>query len=91
MRVSISILSGVVLGVIVWGAAIAAPTAAPMLEKGCQKMGGEVSALIDTKGTSPNISTARAIFQAGIMECIEGEDTAANQHYLEAKDLLSGD
>jgi hypothetical protein len=59
MRVSISILSGTVLGVIVWAAAIASPAAAATVEKNCQKIGGEVSALIDTKGTSPNISTAR--------------------------------
>jgi hypothetical protein len=68
MRVSINILSGAVLGAMVWGAAIAAPAAAPTVEKDCQKMGGEVSALIDTKGTSPNISMARSIFQTGIME-----------------------
>src|SRR6266567_1901061 len=91
MRVSTSILSGVVLGVIVSGAAIAAPAAAPAVEKDCQKMGGEVSALIDTKGTSPNISTARAIFQAGVMECIEGDGVGANRDYQDAKNLLTSD
>jgi len=80
MRLSIKMLSGAVLGVLVWGAAIAAP-AATTGEKDCQKVGGEVSALIDTKGTSPNISTARAIFQTGIMECMEGDDAAANRDY----------
>src|SRR6266700_119909 len=87
MRVSISILSGVALGVIVWGAAIAAPAAAPAVDRCCQKLGGEVSALIDTRRTSPNIASARAIFQTGIMDCMEGDDTAANKRYVEAKDL----
>ena len=91
MRVSISILSGTVLGVIVWATAIASPAAAATVEKNCQKIGGEVSALIDTKGTSPNISTARAIFQAGIMECMEGDDVAANRDYRDAKNLLTND
>jgi hypothetical protein len=45
-------------------------------------MGGEVSALIDARRTSPDLSTARAIFQAGIMDCMEGD---------EAKNLLNGD
>ena len=90
MRVSINILSGAVLGAIVWGAAIAAPAAATV-EKDCQKMGGEVSALIDAKGTSPNISTARAVFQTGIMECMEGDDVAANRDYQDAKNLLTTD
>ncbi|MEA2823636.1 MAG: hypothetical protein QOF03_118 [Alphaproteobacteria bacterium] len=91
MRGSISILSGAVLGAMVWGAAIAAPAGAPTVEKDCQKMGGEVSALIDAKGTSPNISMARSIFQTGIMECIEGDDAGANKDYQDAKNLLTSD
>jgi hypothetical protein len=91
MRVSINMLSGTVLSVLVWGAAIAAPAATTTVEKDCQKVGGEVSALIDTKGTSPNISTARAVFQTGIMECMEGDDVAANRDYQDAKNLLTTD
>ena len=89
MRVSINIMSGVALSVLVWGVAIAAPAATTTGEKDCQKMGSEVSALIDNKGTSPNISTARAVFQTGIMECMEGDDVAANKDYQDAKNLLS--
>jgi hypothetical protein len=91
MRVSMSIFSGAVLGVIVWGAAMAAPAVPRAVEKDCQKMGGEVSALIDARQTSSNISTARAIFQAGIMDCMEGDDVAANNHYQDAKNLLTTD
>ena len=39
----------------------------------------------------PTICLDRAVFQAGIRDCMEGDDTAANKHYLEAKNLLSGD
>ena len=56
-----------------------------------RRVGGEVSALIDASRTSPNIAAARANFQAGIMDCMEGDDVAANQHYQEAKRLLGGD
>jgi hypothetical protein len=65
--------------------------ATPVADKGCQKLGGEVSALIDARRASSNIASARAIFQAGIMDCMEGDDAAANKHYVEAKNLLSGD
>jgi hypothetical protein len=91
MRVSINMLAGAVFGVLVSGSVIAAPAATTTVEKDCQKVGGEVSALIDAKGTSPNISTARAVFQTGIMECTEGDDVAANKDYQDAKNLLTTD
>ena len=46
------------------------------------------SAIIDTAATSQNIAPARSVFQRGIMECMEGDDAAANKHYQEAKTLL---
>ena len=54
----------------------------------CQKSGGEVSAMIDTSTRSPNLPAAKALFQRGIMECMEGDDETANKHYQDAKDLL---
>ena len=96
MRGSKYILSGLVLGASLWGAATGAPAATPanapaaaVADVDCQKLGGEVSALIDKGTRSPNISAARAAFQVGIMECMEGDDAAANKHYLDAKKLLS--
>jgi hypothetical protein len=86
MRGSKSIIYSMVLGVTLWGAAIAAPGMAA--DVGCQKIGGEVSAQIDKSGTSKNLPPARAQFQAGIMDCMEGDDASANKHYLEAKALL---
>ena len=98
MRGSNSIVTSVILGVSLWSAAIAAPATAPKTPAApaaanvdCQRVGGDVSALIDKGTTSPNISAARAAFQVGIMECMEGDDAAANKHYQEAKKLLSGD
>jgi len=100
MRGSKYILSGLVLGASLWGAAMGAPAATPanapaapaapaVADVDCQKLGGEVSALIDKGTRLPNISAARAAFQVGIMECMEGDDAAANKHYLDAKKLLS--
>jgi hypothetical protein len=86
MRNAHSIVSGAVLSALLMGFAAAAPETAPAAD--CQKLGGEVSALIDNKLTSPNIASARANFQAGIMDCMEGDDVAANTHYSEAKKLL---
>ena len=91
MRVSITMVAGAVLGLLVSGSAIAAPAPTASVERDCQKVGGEVSALIDAKGTSPNIATARAVFQTGIMECMEGDDAKANKDYQDAKNLLNGD
>ena len=54
----------------------------------CEKVGGETSKLIDANATAPNVAKARAVFQVGIMECMEGDDAAANGHYQEAKNLL---
>lgn len=55
----------------------------------CQKLGSDVSALIDQRRDSPNIAQARAVFQLGIMECMEGDDVVADQHYTNAKNLLA--
>jgi len=104
MRGSIAIVSSVILSVALWGAAIAAPAAAPSapansaanavsapVEADCRKVGGEVSALIDKGGSSPNISVARSTFQRGIMDCMEGDDVTANRLYQQVKDLLGGE
>jgi hypothetical protein len=54
-------------------------------------VGSDVSALIDKSAGSPNLPAARAIFQVGIMECMDGDDAAANKRYQDAKKLLSND
>jgi len=96
MRGSKSLISGLILGLTLCGVAVAAPVApaikAPVAaEADCQKVGGEVSAMIDKGRTSPNISAARAAFQVGIMECMEGDAATANKHYEDAKKLLSNE
>jgi hypothetical protein len=97
------ILSGVMISAVLCGAAFAAPasTSGPhstttavhppaSTQPDCQKMGSDVSALIDQKKDSENIAAARSVFQVGIMECMEGSDDAANTHYQQAKNLLAG-
>ena len=84
-----------------WTAAAAAPANAPSPsvttpaasagEADCQKVGGDVSALIDKGTRSPNVAAARAVFQVGIMECMDGDDAAANKHYDDAKKLLTNE
>ncbi|HXJ03311.1 MAG TPA: hypothetical protein VNH44_18980 [Micropepsaceae bacterium] len=97
MRGSKFLVSSLVLGASLWSAAIAAPATAPVapavpvVEQDCQKVGGDVSVLIDKQATSPNLPAARAAFQVGIMECMDGDDAAANKHYQDAKKLLSDD
>ena len=106
MRGLKNILSSTILSAALCGVAVAAPTTTPAGDHlapaksvtaktvddiDCQKSGSEVSALIDAKKGSPNISAARATFQVGIMECMEGDDATANKHYQEAKKLLSND
>ena len=102
MRTPIRILTIAAIGMVLGGSAIAAvgasaairdqmPTvhsAAPT-QPDCQKLGSDVSALIDQRLDSPNIAQARAVFQIGVMECMEGSDDAANQHYADAKKLLA--
>jgi hypothetical protein len=69
----------------------AKPAKSPELAvRDCQQVGGEVSALIDAKPGSPNLAAARAAFQIGIMQCMEGDDVDAGRHYDDAKRLLSG-
>jgi hypothetical protein len=101
------ILFSAILSVTFFGAAMAAPSApagtppsqvkpAPVPSQittgaDCQKLGGDISALIDTSVGSPKLPAARAAFQVGIMDCMEGDDIAANKHYQEAKKLLSSD
>jgi hypothetical protein len=57
-------------------------------EHDCQQIGSEVSALIDRERGSPNIASARAVFQRGIMACMEDDTTEANRLYREAKRFL---
>lgn len=102
MRSLTSILAVAAIGAVLGGSAIAAvgPSAAirnpaPVarstapIQADCQKLGGDVSALIDQRRDSSNIAQARAVFQLGIMECMEGDDFVANQHYGDAKKLLA--
>ena len=96
MRGSKSLVSGLVLGLTLCGVAAASPAApsakvSAAAEADCQKLGGEVSALIDKNATSRNIAAARAVFQVGIMECMEGDDATANKHYDDAKKLLTNE
>src|SRR5580765_96056 len=97
MRGSKSLVAGLILGLSLLGVAAAAPAAPPAkapvaaAEADCQKVGGEVSAMIDKSRTSPNLPAARAAFQVGIMECMEGDDSAANKHYEDARKLLSNE
>ena len=89
MRMPMTIASSLLLSVTLWSAAPAAP-ATQGIEMDCQTVGGDVSALIDREIASPNISQARAIFQRGIMNCMEGDNEEANRLYFEAKRLLTG-
>jgi len=102
MSTPIRILTIAAIGVVLGGAAMAAvgPSAvirnpAPVAhstaptQADCQKLGSDVSALIDRRQESPNIAQARAVFQIGVSECMEGSDDAANLHYADAKKLLA--
>ncbi len=103
MKFPMRILSGAIISAVLCGAGFAAPattsgphnttpavrSSAPT-QPDCQKMGSDVSALIDQKKDSENIAAARSVFQVGIMECMEGSDDAANTHYQQAKNLLAG-
>jgi hypothetical protein len=102
MRSPIRILTVAIIGVVLGGAAMAAvgPSAVirnqtPVVrstaptQPDCQKVGSDVSALIDQRLDSPNIARARAVFQIGVMECMDGSDDAANQHYADARELLA--
>ena len=95
MRIAITIAAATLASASMWGAAVAETAAthnpatpAPAIED-CRKAGNDVSVLIDNKYGSPNLPTARAIFQVGVMECMEGDDVAANSHYSQAKALLN--
>jgi hypothetical protein len=95
MRIAITIATAAFASASLWGAALAEPAAtynpaapAPGIED-CRKAGNDVSALIDNKFGSPNLPAARAIFQVGVMECMEGDEIAANSHYNQAKALLN--
>lgn len=92
MRIAISIAAAALLSLTFCSAALAATAAshnpaAPAVD--CRKAGNEVSALIDTKSGSPNLPAARAMFQVGVMECMEGDEVAANTHYQQAKAMLN--
>jgi hypothetical protein len=103
MRTGHSIATGLVFGLVLSGASFAAyaagtqtapaatPVKAPAVEVSCEKTGSEVSALLDSSATSPNIAAARAMFQVGIMDCMEGQPEEAIKHYEDAKKLLSAD
>jgi heme oxygenase len=86
MRTSTNIASGFILSMTLWSVSWTAAPAA--VENDCQTAGSEVSALIDREATSPNIASARAVFQHGIMNCMEGDTAEANTLYQEAKRLL---
>jgi hypothetical protein len=88
MRHLKSTVSGLFLGLAFCGLVMAAPTAPAAAIADCQQTGGEVSALIDAKAGSPNLAAARAAFQIGIMNCMEGDESSANSHYQDARRLL---
>ena len=96
MRIAIGIAVAVLASASFWNFALADPvatqnrTAPAAAAEDCRKTGNEVSALIDNRATSPNLPSARAVFQVGIMECMDGDEIAANTHYQQAKDLLNG-
>jgi hypothetical protein len=85
---------GLFLGVTLWstGFAAAATPAKPLpsvaTQADCEKTGSDISALIDASSTSPNISAAKAVFQVGIMNCMEDEPDKANIRYEDARKLL---
>jgi hypothetical protein len=97
MRTGIGILSTVFATAAIWGVAVAQPaeryttTQPPAVTQDCRKAGNEVSALIDNRVGAPNLPAARAAFQIGVMECMEGDDSAASKHYQQAKELLAAD
>ncbi len=91
MRIAMTIATAALASLTLCSAALAATAttrnpAAPAMD--CRKAGNEVSALIDNKSGSPNLPAARAMFQVGVMECMEGDDVAANGHYEQAKAML---
>jgi len=86
MRLPKTVASCLLFSMISWTAVSAAEPA--ISQNDCQKVGGEVSALIDSETASPNLPAARAVFQRGIMNCMEGDSDEANKLYLEAKKLL---
>ena len=91
MRIAMTIATAALASLTLSGAALAATTAThnpatPVVD--CRKAGNEVSALIDNKTGSPNLPAARAMFQVGVMECMEGDDIAATTHYEQAKAML---
>jgi len=95
MRIAIGIAVAALASASFWSFALAEPatqnrTAPVAATEDCRKVGNEVSALIDNRATSPNLPSARAVFQVGIMECMDGDEIAANTHYQQAKDLLNG-
>ena len=104
MRTWKSIASSVVFSMTLCSAALAASAAAPAktppaapptvtssAATDCYRLGGEVSALFDKEAGSTNIAAARSVFQVGVMDCMEGNSDEANDHYREAKKLLSSD
>ena len=86
------IASGLLLSATLWSGAFAAQVAttaaAPSMD--CRWVGNTVSALIDSSASSPNLAAAQAAFQLGIMECMEGDDDAANEFYQKSAALLTG-
>jgi hypothetical protein len=71
--------------------AVAPPAALVSAEIDCDKLGSEVSALIDAEISSPNISAARAAFELGVADCMFGQNGHAIVHYQQAQNLLSPD
>jgi hypothetical protein len=96
MRVAITFMAAIASTTTLLSAALATPVAThnpapPAVTVDCRKAGNEVSSLIDNRTASPNLPAARAVFQVGIMECMEGDDVSANKHYEQAKELLASD
>jgi len=102
MSMTNSAVSSLIFGMMLCGGAFAAQNTAPArgafgsppgtssapVVDDCNKVGTNVSALIDASPNSPNISAAKVAFELGTMECMEGDDQTAKKFYENAKNLL---
>ena len=93
MRTATTLLGGTLLSIAVSAAAWAAahPPPSPKPVEDCRKVEKEVGILMDARSRAPKISEAKFRFQLGHMQCLEGDDVAANMNYGEVKKLLAND
>jgi len=92
MREPMIIVASVILSVTLSTTAAAAAHPAPRpASTDCRTVEKDVSTLMETRTTSPNISAAKLLFQVGHMKCLEGYDDDANKNYAAVKKLLNSD